>query len=478
MSIRDVPETIRRRFAALTTGGAAIGAVLLGAALSRHDAQTTWVTVAVAGSVLLFGLNVLSRSDLVARLTVWGAVFVLVGVTEQRVASDVATTPASMLNVLKAGAVATALLIVMVTRPRRVFPLSVPEWFLAGYVVVAFTSAVWSVNAKVTTFAAAQLALAYLCVLLLARLRPSIHAITRDIAAAMYVLVLSTVAGLLLVPDRAFGVDVVDVPRLQGVFPQISTNLLGFVAAVAVVMLIANVGPRWARYPVVRWSLVVASTVVLLLSRTRSAIGLLLIGAVLLLIWMHRWRLALVAIPVVLGVAYLSSGVVAGVVVPFLRRGQTTEQLVTLTGRTSIWDAALTSWRQQPLTGYGFYAGHRIGPLIGDRGFEVSNFDSTWIETLYDVGVIGFIPLAAAAVASLWFVLREPDSPPVARAVLVMCLIVSTYNPTLQMPSYALIVWGLLIMSRLSPHPAGERGSLRRPRRSRDGPTSAPLLTR
>lgn len=190
--------------------------------------------------------------------------------------------------------------------------------------------------------------------------------------------------------------------------------------------------------------------VVLILSRTRSELVILLLGAAVLAAFSRRrvsvgLILVAFALPAGLAVSQIDNSQIT----QFLARGESATQLFTLTGRTISWSAALELWQQRPLTGYGYYAGHRFGIDLGPGGPDLSTVDNTWIEALLDVGVIGAIPLAVLVVAALIAPVRAERKPTKAGlmyGLLVVGFAASLVNPSIQTTGYLMVFFGLLVL--------------------------------
>jgi len=248
--------------------------------------------------------------------------------------------------------------------------------------------------------------------------------------------------------------------RLNLVVPQVSANPLALLGIAGVLSCVVGVGPRWLHFnPVVRNGLVVLYTYLIILTRTRSAIavGLLIIG-VALLVRMRRKPLSTLAIMIGLTIAAVT--VIPGLVPEFhtfLQRGQTTQGLDTLSGRTVIWDAARHTWEQNRTFGLGYYTGHRLA--IPGLNVEQSNIDNTWLETLVDVGIVGFLPLALFAILGLFRLVRSKELRGDVRlwaiGMAVYTLAISFVNPTIQTPGAGQVVLTLLLLAVL-PRPRSQ----------------------
>lgn len=412
-----------------------------------------WALGGVAGLALVLALNLRARTDMAARLTVWLALLITVGIERPRTAAQLAESPATTLDVVKGAVVVVALVLVVTTRRLSLVPRTRAEGFLLLYLAIAMASTVWSVYPRATILAAAKLVSAYLLVLALVRLRPdSSDVILRDVAAVVYLLVVSSLIGLIIAPHAAFDFEhrYSSLRRLSGLIPRISWNMLGFVSAVALLMLFARAGPKWTHRRVPRLALGGCSAAALLLCRTRSALALVLFGIVVMLLLTPRRRsLVVIAGALLTAGSLLAASTLERYIVPFLERGQTAAQLRTLGGRTETWEIALGFWEERPLLGYGFYAGHRAEAFINELGNPlVSNLDNMWIETLLDVGVTGLLGLAGFVSLSSARILRARATPPIAKALTLVCLANSFYNPSLQLASYTMLVWSLVLLAQ------------------------------
>jgi O-antigen ligase len=276
----------------------------------------------------------------------------------------------------------------------------------------------------------------------------------KDLVARLGVLVhavlLAAVAGLILSPASAVvpiaGAD--PTPRLRGIFPVIAPDLLGFMAVIGLLYLAARVGPSWTLRPGVRVGLAAVYVVVLLLTRARVSLVLLLIGLIVLVVQDARRRTRLGLLLPLVGVAAVCVlSLYAGQITTFVSRGESSQALSTLTGRTVTWHQAQQAWAEKPLTGYGFYAGHRLGALAS---LEAQNLDSMWIETLLDVGLIGAVPLAGLVIAGAFALGRRRRAPSrqLAVAIYATALASSFVNPSLQQANYPMIVFATVLLAR------------------------------
>ena len=170
----------------------------------------------------------------------------------------------------------------------------------------------------------------------------------------VHAVLLATVVGLILTPGTAVvPIDGDPTPRLRGIFPVIAPDLLGFMAVIGLLYLAARVYSSWTfRLPGVRVGLAVAYVVVLLLTRARVSLLLLVIGLVVLMVQDARSRTRLGFLLPLFGVAAVCVvSLYAGQITTFVSRGESSETMSTLTGRTVTWHQAEVAWAERPLTG-------------------------------------------------------------------------------------------------------------------------------
>jgi hypothetical protein len=193
--------------------------------------------------------------------------------------------------------------------------------------------------------------------------------------------------------------------RLSGVYPGQGFNQLGtygaILATIAVCRLLPTAGRKFDR----AWYMMLFAlgSVTMVFAQTRSAIGGFVVGVILAFVFAKRARLG-----VALGVA---SAIVLGftsardVVWDFLQRGQSTEQMASLSGRLQWWGVAWEAFKQRPFTGYGaFTSGLSIFPKLGIK--EVTPLHSDYVEALVGIGIWGPLLVLAGLLATWWVLLR------------------------------------------------------------------------
>jgi hypothetical protein len=192
-----------------------------------------------------------------------------------------------------------------------------------------------------------------------------------------------TILGLIVSPSRAMGGG-----RLGGAFwPTPPPQVAAFAAVtmgLVVVMWMAGQFSGWA-------TLVVTciAVVILYLSHTRTALLALVLGILVAGLSMigteARVRKMFVSIGIV---ATLVAVTLSGVVTTWLLRGEGTQQLTSLTGRTSSWSAVVSIPRNlfQTLFGMG----------LSNKQVNGLPIDSNWLASFLDQGLFGVVVSAVA----------------------------------------------------------------------------------
>jgi len=283
---------------------------------------------------------------------------------------------------------------------------------LAWYAVVSVVSSLWSVFAGWTLYKSVE----YLVdVMLIAAIVASVGTAQKfktlfDWNWVLAGLLLLTVyAWALIRPDLAVihGIGLTGV-QITGVLPAVSADgvggIGGILAIVAFTRLLFSTSHRRLWLYVL---LLVVAIVTLILAQSRGAIsGFLIAVAVVLLTTRRIGFLALcaLAVPAVLGLTGLGS-----VFTEFFLRGQNPEMFASLSGRVNWWEVGWDLFKQQPVLGYGAYAGSRFAVLAVIGATTVSSIHNTWLEVLLGTGIMGALPVLAALLGT-WIVLL-PNRP-------------------------------------------------------------------
>ena len=252
----------------------------------------------------------------------------------------------------------------------------------------------------------------------------------------------SVVLGLLVAPGRAL-----DQGRLSGEFWPITPVQVADFAAVAfgLVVVLWFCGKVSGRLTL---AVVAAVGGMLLLTHTRTEVIALMAGLLVAGLSMFAARarvrrlFAGAGLTVSLAVIAFSS-----VLTTWLARGQNTQELTKLTGRTAVWSAVLNTPRDwfQVIFGFG----------LSNKASNGLPIDSNWLAAYQDLGLAG----AAICVALLLFVLVsayfQPRGPRRALALfLVTYLLVTSFTETgLSDASVYLLELALAASLLVPPHP-------------------------
>jgi O-antigen ligase len=191
-----------------------------------------------------------------------------------------------------------------------------------------------------------------------------------------------SVLGLLISPGKAL-----DSGRFMGIiWPSPATQLAHYAAATIGIVTILWLGDMMrGRTAAI---MAVISLFVLLLTHTRTAL-LALVGAlvVALISWLpdsaRVRRIFAVGIAVAL-VVWLAA---SSVILSYLQRGQSAQQLSGLTGRTSFWGPLLAFPRDHFQMAFGFG--------ISNGTFSGLPIDSNWLDSYQDQGIFGIVVCAS-----------------------------------------------------------------------------------
>ena len=220
--------------------------------------------------------------------------------------------------------------------------------------------------------------------------------------------------------------------RLIGVFPVQASNAVGASGAILAVVAFSRMFPAGVRGLQRSWYslMFVFGIASILASKTRSAMGGVAIGVLLVLIASKRAKIAaaLTVVPAALFylVSYVQNGpaikAFSDMVTTYVAREQNTDQIESLTGRVQWWQFAWEQFSQHPLTGLGAYAGGKFA-VLSKLGFgDTAHLHSDYLEALVGTSFWGLIPLLMAIGGTWWFLvhfLRSSSLKPFERQLVV-----------------------------------------------------------
>jgi len=179
---------------------------------------------------------------------------------------------------------------------------------------------------------------------------------------------------------------------------------------------------------------VLISLASLLLTHTRTAlVGMaagIIVGGLSLFMVKARARKLFATLSVVVSVGALT---LSGIVTTYLDRGENTQQLTDLTGRTNVWSQILTTPRDEFQVFFGFG--------LSNLSFNGLSVDSNWLGAYLDLGLVG---VALTAALLLFMLVAAALQPPGVRRALALflvayCLVSSFTETGLSDPSLYLL---------------------------------------
>lgn len=308
--------------------------------------------------------------------------------------------------------------------PVSAFRLGRSGALLGGYVGVALLSTLWSANLDLTFVRALQLFVlftyAFVAVTVLGPRR--LLWITMA-SVVLYVVVFSGLAHLL---PSADGTRISNgVPR----FTWFAVHPIGagvFAGTAALFLLACALFPRGdgtrGAKGILEWCLVAYSVWVMLDTQSRGPIFAFALAACLLLVrkYVVGTRALLTSDRVLLGLLATAITLLVPIVTGrrgtrilfFVLRGQTSEEFLSMTGRTGLWKIAIGSSMEHPLLGQGYVSARQVLLQQVEWGGHTHN---ALIESLFSVGLLGaallWIPFLVVLGASFLRTVRlHPDT--------------------------------------------------------------------
>ena len=297
------------------------------------------------------------------------------------------------------------------------------------FVLAALTSTVWSIYWQWTLYKACEYAVD---VALLAAVLAAIHSpeefkhLFDWTWSWIGVLLGMCWLGALLWPDVALSHNLETggsatgpiAVQLSGVFPDVSANRVGeysaIIASVALVRLLPVKGFKRFVSTWYTW-VFLAAFITMIFAQTRSATGGFLIAVFLIFLLSGRFKQGVAIVLIALTLVLITGS--GGLIIDYMRRGQSAQEMEGLTGRLQWWAFAWKKYQDAPFTGFGAYAAGRF-LVMGAIGNNIASMHSDWVETLVGCGFWGIFPLLAALGVAWWYLLRfvlDPARTPLER---------------------------------------------------------------
>lgn len=244
---------------------------------------------------------------------------------------------------------------------------------------------------------------------------------------ALMVVIGTVILGLAISPTKAFAGATGG--RLGGIVWPIQPTQVAHYSAVLVGITVV----LWlAETSKSKWTgvVIVGTFGVLILTHSRIALVAMLagilVGGLSLFLSRKRVRRAFVVAILVAGIGALSF---APLLTGWFARGENSQALTNLTGRTNVWSAVLSQPRTEAntLLGYG----------LSNDGFDGIPIDSSWLSTYQDQGLVGDVLDGLVLVSLLIVALISPRGPgkAVALFLIVYCIVESFTQTGLGQPS-------------------------------------------
>jgi hypothetical protein len=184
--------------------------------------------------------------------------------------------------------------------------------------------------------------------------------------------------------------------RLEGVLPGQGSNRLGDLGAILGVVCIARLFPfAKQKYDRFWYALVLLFGVAtIVLSQTRSALIGLVLGTLLILAFTGRLTGGVLIAGSLVALVLLSGA--GSVLLEFLQRGQSKEEMISLSDRLKWWSVGWQLLSQHPLTGLGAFAAGPFGVFEKLGMNNVGPLHSDYVETLVGTSFWGLLPLLLA----------------------------------------------------------------------------------
>lgn len=304
--------------------------------------------------------------------------------------------------------VAWVVLLTLLRMPRRTWRPGVLEAFLIGYVGLALGSVLWSPIPLYTLVRGLQLATLLGYAFVVVRVLGTQH--------AWGVLSVSIVGYTLLFTLLGFGARTTGLtPPLSNRFTWFGTHPIeaGSFAALGAIVLLAGLlfkDVDGYRFP--RFLGVMALVVVLLRTFSRGPL-LAFVTVVLSMVMIRLFRRSIATFGAVMVTALALTlvnlpeglfGVVdrlLGSGIPWveaLTRGQTSEEILSMTGRIGLWSVMFPAFLEHPLVGHGYQVARVVGMQIAPWAGEAHN---AVVQSMIDLGVIGTLLLLVPLLGAL-----------------------------------------------------------------------------
>lgn len=164
--------------------------------------------------------------------------------------------------------------------------------------------------------------------------------------------------------------------QLRGAIFTLNPNDFGFLACIILLWKYIHGDKKWYNYFI--WFSI------LVLTQSRIYLGFLIMLSAFYLLKRKPVLFGWV------GVSAFLSGLPL-IILSFFQRSKSIEDLSSLNGRVGFWELGVRHWQDAPIFGHGWYTGHRFLTSIEGVKFDSNTFDSTVIDLLADIGLVGLV---------------------------------------------------------------------------------------
>lgn len=322
-----------------------------------------------------------------------------------RTAQDVVSSPVNMVNLARVavvGCVGACFLFLSISRFSYLLPgLKSPAGAMLLYSVFAVISASYASVPFVAAGKAVELLVDVLFGVMIYKLY-SIEDAYRSwimLWGFLTVIMIAVWVSAFMNPRDGFELPAgIFGPLLQGWIPRLAPNTISQYGANFAIIALNRmlVGPSRIRGEKILWGMYFVFGLLTLGAAQARTSSIAFLFTVFVCLFLHRKWLAMW----LTAGTCLVGGIAGGLdqLLSYLQRNQSSEQVLTLSGRTYYWSVAWNFFTKSKLLGHGFYTSTRVDltELYKFMKHDLSTVDNTYLEVLLGVGVLGLIPLLIA----------------------------------------------------------------------------------
>jgi O-antigen ligase len=277
--------------------------------------------------------------------------------------------------------------------------------WLATYSIVCVMSSLWSVFPSWTLYKSCEYFVDVAALAAVVATARSVEAYKRLFDwtwTLLGLMMISAWIGLVVLPQDALLPSTGSLTvQLVGLMPNISSNTLGELGAIVGLIAFSRLLRRSNENAERAWygALLTFGLVTMIFAQGRSGILGFVVGLVLVLLVSGRVAMGLTLLASAV-LIFVANGNAWGAFSDFMRRGESEEELYSLSSRVDWWSLAWLAFLEHPLAGYGAFSGARFF-VLAKNGLDVTGIHNDWVETLVGTGLWGFIP-ALLALLGTW----------------------------------------------------------------------------